>query len=453
MHSEVEINVPRSAFLPVYQHLLEDTGIDIDFIYGSRDSGKSRDEAQRLVLKCLSSDYFRWILGRKQFNTIKDSQWQTIKDVVTEWNLEQFFQFRVSPLEIHCVNGNKFIARGFDDPAQIKSIQNPSGAWIEEGDQLTEDDWITLITSIRTNTGKTKIDVTFNPLSPGDYRQFWLYRDYFSHTDQKSFTHTKFVNIAGKDYPIHYRATHSTYHDNRYCSAQRMAVYENLRNTSPYHYKVYALGEWGNRENKSPFVLTFDRNKHLGHTEFDPSMELFLSFDFNRNPMCCNVIQWDHNNKVNWIDIIKIPNSSTGEVCDVILMKYPDALYVVNGDYSGTAGSAMVQNQDLNNHYKIIRHKLRLRDGQIQIRPNPKLTKNRVLVNMFFAQVDVTINPDTCQALIFDIENAEMLADGSLLKTDRKDEAQQLDVFDGARYFINMNFQHLDEGHILDDIE
>jgi len=174
---EIEIEVEEGVFLPVYRHLQEDSEIDIDLIYGSRDSGKSRDEAQRLVLRCMASDYFRYILARKNFNTIKDSQWQVIKDVVEEWNFTQFFKFTTHPLQIECVNGNKFIARGFDDPQQIKSIQNPSGAWVEEGNQLTKEDWITLITSIRSNKGKTKIDVTFNPESDGNFADYWLYKD------------------------------------------------------------------------------------------------------------------------------------------------------------------------------------------------------------------------------------------------------------------------------------
>jgi phage terminase large subunit len=151
---DIEIEIDKEVFLPCYRHLHDDTGIDIDFVYGSRDSGKSRDTAQRLVLKCLSDDYFRHILARKTFNTIKDSQWQVIKDVVDDWKLNDFFTFTTNPLAITCSNGNKFIARGFDDPHKIKSIQNPSGAWVEEGNELSADDWIILITSLRSNKGK-----------------------------------------------------------------------------------------------------------------------------------------------------------------------------------------------------------------------------------------------------------------------------------------------------------
>ena len=440
---EVNVEIDPDVFLPCYRHLQDDTNIDIDFIYGSRDSGKSRDTAQRLVIKCLTSSYFRYILARKTFNTIKDSQWQLLKDVVDEWGLNDLFDFKTSPLEVHCVNGNKFIGRGFDDPHKIKSLQNPSGAWVEEGNELTKDDWTVLITSIRSNHGRTKIDVTFNPEATGDYRQFWLYKDYFSHTTDQSFTRTYAIDISGKPFNVTYRATHTTYADNPFCSPQRKAVYEGLKFTSPYHYSIYGKGNWCNRENEAPFMLTFSREKHVRKTVYDPTLPLYLSFDFNRNPMCCSAIQWDGQNKVKWIKVYKIPKSTIWTVCDLIKIDYEDALYIVCGDGTGIAQSGLVKEQDLNNYYKVIKQELNLNSGQLQYIPNPPIENNQVLMNHCFANLDISIDPDECQPFIFDLENAEILASGKLKKADRNDPTQQLDVLDTGRYFFNRYFARL----------
>ncbi len=444
------ISIDPRVILPRYQHLLNDDDVDIDFLYGSRDSSKSHTTAQLLILKCLSEKYFRCVLVRKVYATIKDSQFQLIKDIVTDWGLERMFTFNVSPLEIKCINGNRFICRGFDDPQKIKSIQNPNYCFIEEASELTADDFIVLTTSLRTNQGRTKIFATFNPEAQGDYRDFWLYKDFFSHTDLLSFKNTKVIQVGEAEIKIVYRATHSTYKDNPYCSPQRIAIYESLRDTSPYYYKIYCLGLWQNRENKSPFILTFNREKHLGETVYNHAMPLYLSFDFNRNPMCCNVIQWDNANVVNVIEVIKLPNSSTWQVCELIKMKYETAthtpLYIVCGDYSGVGQSAMVREDDLNNHYKIIMQVLNLTHNQLQYILNPPIEKNQVLCNWAFQNLAITINPDTCQPLIFDIENAEMLADGSLKKRDRNDPSQQLDALDGFRYFINRYFRDIKTG-------
>ncbi|MDO5829149.1 MAG: hypothetical protein Q4Q25_03260, partial [Methanocorpusculum sp.] len=39
--------------------------------------------------------------------------------------------------------------------------------------------------------------------------------------------------------------------------------------------------------NEKLWLFAFEREKHTGHVEYDPSQPLYLSFDFNRNPMTC----------------------------------------------------------------------------------------------------------------------------------------------------------------------
>ena len=72
----VVINVSKEKFLPCYHHLLDDTEFfDIDFLWGGRDSGKSRHTAQQLVIECLRSKYFKYLLVRKVLATVRDSQY------------------------------------------------------------------------------------------------------------------------------------------------------------------------------------------------------------------------------------------------------------------------------------------------------------------------------------------------------------------------------------------
>lgn len=161
-----EIEISDEVFLPVYRHLVDTADqYDIDFLYGGRDSGKSRQIAQQLVLDCLGLDYFRCVLIRNVKETVKDSQWQLIKDVVDEWGMSDLFTFTTSPLSIRCKNGNTFLARGCDDTAKLKSITEPSHCWIEEGNQIGETDFIYSEEEEREgqayfihNKGKGKID-------------------------------------------------------------------------------------------------------------------------------------------------------------------------------------------------------------------------------------------------------------------------------------------------------
>jgi len=132
---QTEVLIDEGLYLPVYRPLL-DSKFDIDFLWGGRDSGKTRFIAMILLEACMSLPYFRCVLVRKVFNTIKDSQWQVIKDVAEEWQVDHLFSFNKNPLEITCTNGNKFLCRGMDEPGKLKSISNPSHCWAEEMNQL-----------------------------------------------------------------------------------------------------------------------------------------------------------------------------------------------------------------------------------------------------------------------------------------------------------------------------
>lgn len=153
--------VQSDIFLDCYHHILEPNDNDIEFLYGGRDSGKSNFVAQKLLFDALVDKNFRCILIKKTAESVKDSQWQTLKDIAADYSIDKHFQFRKSPLEIEVDNGAMFIARGCDDPRKLKSIRNPSCAWIEEGDQLTDEDFTLIITTLRSNYGNIKIYFVF----------------------------------------------------------------------------------------------------------------------------------------------------------------------------------------------------------------------------------------------------------------------------------------------------
>lgn len=437
------VRVPEEAFLPVYRHLHNDSDIDIDFIYGSRDSGKSRDTAQRLVIKCLASSYFRHILARKTFNTIKDSQWQLIKDVVDEWKISHLFTFTSNPLAITCINGNKFLARGFDDPHKIKSIQNPSGAWVEEGNELSHDDWIILITSLRSNKGRTKIDFTFNPECEGDYEQFWLYKDYFSQSTDLSFTATQEITLSGTVHTVTYRATHTTYLQNPYCTPQRAATYEGLRKTNPYFYRVYAQGLWGKpAPGNNPFAIHYDPKVHEStEAVLSKDKPLTISVDFNLIPFAVTLhhiwrdIKGEHHHVVKELDV---PGGTIPSLCQLLKDGYSYWLPAcqVTGDSSGNNGQINMEEQRSN--FESLRLGLGLQKSQIVVPTNPRHVTSRNDVNHFLQFFpDFKINPKLCPESCWDMRAVQCDNRGSIIKANRNDKSQRADYMDTVRYSIN----------------
>lgn len=442
--NEVEVIIPTSVYLPCYRHL-NTSKADIKLLWGGRDSGKSHYIAQRLIRKCLKAPFFRCIMVKKTGNSIEASQWQTIKDIVEEWGLQELFTFKKSPLSIECINGNRFIARGCDDTANIKSIKDPTDVWYEELNQLDLTDFITIASTLRSN----KVDIeqwgSFNPEAEGDYEEFWIYKTFFeNHKDVMygNFTSTWSVDLPkGEKYEFTYTCTHTTYQDNPNCSPARMALLLMLENIDPYYYKVFTLGYWGNVKIGDPFCLRFSREKQVRKTTWRRDLETYASFDFNVNPITCGIYQHEGNEMWN-VEAIKLDNSDIYKLCDYMIAKYPGAMWIVTGDATGRNTSALVQ--DGINYYTVIKSKLDLSNSQLKVPTvNPSVRENRVLVNAVLYNMNCSFDPVNSKGLIFDCQNVSVNDVGDIDKGDRKNPKKRADHLDNFRYYCNSFHKHI----------
>ena len=184
------------------------------------------------------------------------------------------------------------------------------------------------------------------------------------------------------------------------------------------------------------FAYSFEKAKHVDSCSVEPGYPIYLSFDFNKNPISVNVIQFI-NGEIRVPYVKQMDNSNIYTLCRWILSKFPDGDFIVNGDATGLAGSAMVQ--DGINYYTIIREELDLGPSQIQLTTNPTISSNQVLVNAVLEHIPVRIDPANASALVFDLEHAKMDGFGKLLKKDRNKVEQRLEALDGFRYYLNKN--------------
>jgi phage terminase large subunit len=371
--------------------------------------------------------------------------------VATEWGVDHLFKFKESPLEIECANGNKFICRGMDDPGKLKSVSNPSHCWIEEGNQLIKDDFIIIMTSLRTNTGRVKTWLSFNPECEGEYQEFWLYKMFFE--DHAGVMYGRFTGKWETVIPEHmglfgkmvkaklvtftYRCTWTTYRDNRYCRPERIAFLLGMAAIDSYYETVFTNGKWGNRKVNDPFCYCFDPGKHIGKATINPAFEIYLSFDFNKNPITCGIYQFfPHLNTIQCVESIKLENSNIYALCDYILAKYGNYMMIVTGDATGRNSSALVQD-DLN-YYTVIKQRLSLTTAQMrQPTINPDIVENRVLVNTAFYKMNVVFDSDNCKDLIYDCKNVSVNDVGKIDKGDRNNPKKRADHLDHFRYYLN----------------
>lgn len=282
----VNIEIDEDVFLPCYHHLLDETEFfDIDFLYGGRDSGKSRHIAMQLVIDCLRSSYFQCLLIRKELNTVRDSQFSLIKSVIEEWGIEHLFSINSTRMEIRCkANNNGFYGRGLDKVGKIKSFNNPSHCWIEEGNQIEKDDLVVILTSLRAKV-RVKTWFSFNPECEMTYTDFWLWNEYFSHTTQLSWTWVKTIPTKKGPVDLRMRATHTTYLDNPYCASERAALYESYKGSrnNAYWYQTYTLGLWGYKRTGGEFFKCFEEARHVAKVPLRKTV-IYLCCDNNVVP-------------------------------------------------------------------------------------------------------------------------------------------------------------------------
>ncbi len=308
--ADININIDyESVFLPCYHHLLNDGDkfnsqfFDIDFLYGGRDSGKSRFIATIALISCMIMPYFKCLLIRKVHNTVRSSQFDLIKSIIEQWGIKHLFSINETRMEIIWkANGNGFYGRGLDDVGKIKSFNNPSHCWIEEGNQISSADFVVILTSLRADQ-RVKTWFSFNPECEVSYTEFWLYQDWFEHSpvnlswewikavEVNYATFLKFPDRVyekdGKYYiDQHVRATHTTYHDNPYCAPERIALYESYKNSknNAYWYQTYTLGLWGYRRTGGEFWKCFDEVIHTRTLTEDSNETIHVIVDNNVDP-------------------------------------------------------------------------------------------------------------------------------------------------------------------------
>lgn len=218
--------------------------------------------------------------------------------------------------------------------------------------------------------------------------------------------------------------------------------WNNWGNMDERYQKQFIEGDWTDFDaTDNRFAYCFDKQLHVGKTELMRGREVYLSFDFNHDPISCGVFQ-HIGNDIRCIELIKLGNSNIYDLCDYIIANYGGAMFIITGDATGRATSALVK--DNINYYTVIKAKLDLTFSQIKVPTvNPTLEENRVLVNYVLKNLKVTIDPDKAKALIYDLTHVRVLPDGSLDKKNRRDPKEQADAMDLWRYYLNSFFRHV----------
>ena len=200
---------------------------------GSRASKKSKTHALRFIYNTMKYPDSNLLVIRKTYRTLKDSCFTELKWAVHRYGVDQWWEFKESPLEAtYKPTGQKIYFRGLDDPLKVTSVTVDVGAlcwmWIEEAYEImNEDDFNILDESIRGEVPEDlwkQIVLTFNPWN----EHHWIKKRFYD---------------AEPDSDILPATTN--YLCNEFLDAADLHVFETMKKNNPRRYQVAGLGNWG----------------------------------------------------------------------------------------------------------------------------------------------------------------------------------------------------------------
>lgn len=281
-------------------------------LMGGGGSGKSVFITQKIIVRMLTEKNHRFLVLRKVAKTLRESVFTEIKKTIYRWGLQSLFkipQGTSSELHITCKNGNEILFAGLDDVEKLKSISGVTSVWIEEASETSPEDFRQLDIRMRGKSLNYKqLMISFNPIDINH----WLKKEFFDRHKSNSVT------------------MHSTYKDNHFLPEEDRAVLEAFKETDPYFYQVYCLGEWG----------------VLGKTIFPKQIvSERIAYLRNRQPLKVGYFSFKYEHDT--ISEIKWVNDEHGhiKIYEDVKEKYP---YVLGGDTAGE-GSDFFSGHMINN--------------------------------------------------------------------------------------------------------
>lgn len=220
----MRIKIDKQIFNRVYLPYLHNNERILIF-YGGAGSGKSYFVVQRYVYLLLLNPRKNLLVVRKTAASNRDSTFALFCHVLQHWGIAKYCKLSLSCMRITFPLGNEVLFKGLDDSEKLKSLTFKTGEltdiWMEEATEAKQSDFNQLNLRLRGGKQDKQIVLTFNPI----YAGHWI--------------KTELID------KMHVCALKTTYRDNKFLERTYCEVLEGYKDTDPYYYTVYCLGNWG----------------------------------------------------------------------------------------------------------------------------------------------------------------------------------------------------------------
>ena len=262
--------------------------------FGGRGRGGSTAGSQYIIYRALADSYCRGAVMREVLGTARSSIWQELKDRIDELDLESA-KINDSNMILELANGNEISAKGFKkaslkDKAKLKSLASYNLIVIDEADEVTEEDFNQLDSSIRTDKGQNTIVLIFNMPDANH----WIIKRWFNLVQSEV---EEYYVAEAKQEKLDTTYIFGTYKDNlRFNSASNIALYESFKESNPdyYYSMIQGLVSAGK---KGRIFKNFNYISESDYELLEYTPKYGLDFGFTNDPTALVEIK-EHNNRI-----------------------------------------------------------------------------------------------------------------------------------------------------------
>lgn len=264
---EVKVDFPRHWVNDAFYPLLFDKSRYL-FLRGGRGSSKSYFAVDKIIYRSLKEKNNKFVFVRAVKDSIRNSMYKLFKKRVYMLGLEQFFEFRDTFLEVNVpITNSEIITVGMNDSERVKSIADPTTAWIEEVTELEEEDFYSFNAGLRTCPNYIQTICSFNPIDENHWvKQFFpdqieedLDKKHEARQQRRRYNRgwidfgldeissrmIRKVKVGNEIAEIDYCLHLSTYEDNRFVDLGYKATLEDMKSRDINWWNICAKGKWG----------------------------------------------------------------------------------------------------------------------------------------------------------------------------------------------------------------
>lgn len=226
---------------PHFEDFIFDWNYKTYLAVGGYGSSKSYHIALKLILKLLQEKRKALVI-REVFETIRDSTYALLEEIIADLELEGKVKAKVSPMRIDFPNGSQIIFKGMDKPWKLKSIHNVTIIWMEEASELKYEGYKELLGRARHPSLSIHFILSTNPVGEDN----WVYRHFFKDELKEIYVlddeelYKKRTIIKNN---VYYH--HSTADDNLFLPQSYIDQLDELKEYDPDLYRIARRGRFG----------------------------------------------------------------------------------------------------------------------------------------------------------------------------------------------------------------